>query len=89
MAQAPKSLVELGLGNLTTNEQEEKDLLDFLQSERNFLIMTSAGKPVYCHKGDIQKLSSLFATLYAIISKIQDFAFCRDVLPPKPLKPKF
>ncbi len=42
------------------------------------MIMTTAGKPVYSLHGDIYVLSPLFATLYAIISKIEAFKFCQD-----------
>jgi hypothetical protein len=40
--------------------------------------MTTAGKPVYSLHGDIYVLSPIFATLYAIISKIEAFKFCQD-----------
>ena len=40
--------------------------------------MTTAGKPVFSLHGDIYVLSPLFATLYAIISKIEAFKFIPD-----------
>ena len=35
--------------------------------------MTNAGKPVFSLHGDIYALSSVYATLYAMISKVQTF----------------
>lgn len=40
--------------------------------------MTNAGKPVYSMNGDIYQLSPIFATIYAIISKCQTYAFSID-----------
>ena len=48
-----KTLADLGMKNLANSEQEEVDLLNFLQADRNYLVMTNAGKPVYCYKGDV------------------------------------
>lgn len=39
------------------------------------MIMTNAGKPVFSINGDIYVLAPIFATLYAIISKMQTFQF--------------
>ena len=40
--------------------------------------MTNAGKPVYCMHGDVQGLSSIFATLYAILSKLETMTFVKE-----------
>ena len=45
--------------------------LEFLQTEKLFLIMTTAGKPVFSSHGDIQTLAPIIATLYAMISKVE------------------
>ncbi len=63
---------------LAKNQQEDQDLHSFFQSERHYLIMTNAGKPVYSMNGDIYQLSPIFATIYAIISKTQTYAFSID-----------
>lgn len=58
---------ELGLGSFSGSE----DCKLFFVQDRNFLVMTAAGKPVFAMNGDIQQLAPLFATIYAIISKIE------------------
>lgn len=45
----------------------------FFGSERNYVILTNSGKPVFSAKGDIYTLSSVYATLYAMISKVQTY----------------
>lgn len=47
----------------------------FFNSERNFIILTNSGKPLFSSQGDIYTLSSIYATLYAIVSKVQTFNF--------------
>ena len=47
----------------------------FFGSERNYVILTNSGKPVFAAKGDIYTLSSVYATLYAMISKVQTYQF--------------
>jgi hypothetical protein len=47
----------------------------FFGSERNYVILTNSGKPVFAAKGDIYTLSSVYATLYAMISKVQTYSF--------------
>ena len=51
-----------------SNEQAEHDM--FLKQDRNYIILTNSGKPVFCAYGDMYTLSSLFATLYAMIAKV-------------------
>lgn len=43
--------------------------------EHNYIVLSNAGKPIYSLHGDIYSLSSIYATLYAMISKIQTFKF--------------
>ena len=38
--------------------------------DRNYIILTNSGKPLFSSKGDIYTLSSIYATLYAMVSKI-------------------
>lgn len=47
----------------------------FFENERNYIILTNSGKPVFSTYGDIYTLSSLYATLYAMVSKVQTFEF--------------
>lgn len=42
----------------------------FFGSDRNYIILTNSGKPVFSSKGDIYTLSSVYATLFAIVSKV-------------------
>jgi len=42
----------------------------FFECDRNYIILTNSGKPVFSYKGDMYTLSSLYATLYAVISKV-------------------
>ena len=44
---------------------------DFFRTDKLFLIMTTAGKPVFSSHGDIQTLAPIIATLYAMISKVE------------------
>ena len=48
---------------------------DLFNSDRNYIILTNSGKPLFSSKGDIYTLSSIYATLYAMVSKIQTFQF--------------
>lgn len=45
--------------------------LDFFKADKLFLIMTTAGKPVFSSHGEIQTLAPIIATLYAMISKVE------------------
>ena len=60
-----RSLKELGFGTYGD------DLHNFFTVDRNYLVMTTAGKPVFALHGEIQSLAPMFATLYAIISKVE------------------
>lgn len=57
------------------NDRDREELNKFFDSDRNFIILSNAGKPIYSLHGDIYNLSSIYATLYAMISKIQTFQF--------------
>lgn len=47
----------------------------FFKLKRNYIILTNSGKPVFSYKGDMYTLSSIYATLYAMISKLQTYEF--------------
>ena len=57
------------------DESERAEHDKFLQQDRNYIILTNSGKPVFCAYGDMYTLSSLFATLYAMVSKVQTYEF--------------
>ena len=52
----------------TSRDREELD--HFFNCERNFMILSNSGKPLFSLNGDIYALSSIYATLYAMISKM-------------------
>jgi len=52
---------------------------EFFGSERNYIILSNSGKPIFSTHGDIYTLSSVYATLYAIISKVQTFEFTTEI----------
>ena len=52
---------------------------NFFGSERNYIILTNTGKPVFATYGDIYTLSSIYATLYAMISKASTYDFIHSV----------
>ena len=58
-----------GFESLAKNEDDEQELDKFFGSQRQYMILTNAGKPVFSLNGDIYSLSPIFATLYAIVSK--------------------
>ena len=61
---------------MVKNQDNDKIEIDkFFNSERNYIILTNSGKPLFSSQGDIYLLSSIYATLYAIVSKIQTFSF--------------
>ena len=49
------------------------DMTEFYLIKRHYLIFTEAGKPVYTRYGDEQVLAPYFASMSAIIPKIQSF----------------
>jgi hypothetical protein len=42
----------------------------FYEFDRNYIILTNSGKPVFSFKGDMYSLSTIYATMYAMISKV-------------------
>ena len=50
-----------------------EELEEFYAIRKHFLIFTEAGKPVYTRHGDEQVIAPFFATMSAIIPKIQSF----------------
>jgi hypothetical protein len=50
-----------------------EELTEFYNIRKHFLIFTEAGKPVYTRYGDEQIIAPFFATMSAIIPKIQGF----------------
>jgi hypothetical protein len=43
-----KTFRDVGLGSLAKTDLEGKELGDFYKVDRNIMIMTTAGKPVFC-----------------------------------------
>ena len=43
-----KTFRDVGLGSLARTDLEGKELGDFYKVDRNIMIMTTAGKPVFC-----------------------------------------
>ena len=56
--------------SVASNDRDKEELDNFFDCDRNFIIISNAGKPIYSSYGDIYALSSIYATLYAMISKI-------------------
>jgi hypothetical protein len=50
-------------------EQDSITMNEFFALDRNYIILTNSGKPVFSFQGDMYTLSSVYATLYAMISK--------------------
>ena len=50
-----------------------ESLDEFYRIRKHFLILTDAGKPVYTRYGDEMMLAPFFATISAIIPKIQSY----------------
>ena len=50
-----------------------EEMEEFYLIKRHYLIFTEAGKPVYTRFGDEQVLVSYFASMSAIIPKVQSF----------------
>ena len=48
-----------------------EELTEFYLIRKHYLIFTEAGKPVYTRYGDEQMIAPFFATMSAIIPKIQ------------------
>jgi len=57
--------------DLEQNEEAEDqaEMKKFFSLDRNYIILTNSGKPVFSAYGDMYTLSSVYATLYAIVSK--------------------
>jgi hypothetical protein len=56
-------------------DNDKIEIEKFFNSEKNYIILTNSGKPLFSTYGDIYTLSSIYATLYAIVSKVQTFNF--------------
>ena len=61
--------------SIASNDRDREELDNFFDHERNFVVLSNAGKPIYALHGDIYNLSSVYATLYAMISKVQTYKF--------------
>ena len=48
MIEEKKTFKDLGMGSLARTDLEGKELGDFYKVDRNIMIMTIAGKPVFC-----------------------------------------
>ena len=57
------------------HDNDKSEMEAFFGNERNYIILTNTGKPVFSLHGDIYTLSSIYATLYAMISKSQTYEF--------------
>jgi hypothetical protein len=51
----------------------DDDLTEFYRIRKHFLIMSEAGKPIYTRYGNEEELSPFFATVSAIIHKLQSY----------------
>ena len=57
--------------NQDDEEQDDaEEMKKFFALERNYIILTNSGKPVFSAYGDMYTLSSVYATLYAMVSKV-------------------
>ena len=54
-------------------------MFEFYQIRKHFLIFSEAGKPIYSRYGDEMILTPFFATLSAVIPKIQSFFWDPEV----------
>ena len=65
------------MDNKPIQEQEEskEDLDSFFAVDRNYIILTNSGKPIFSAHGDMYNLSSVYATLYAMASKVSTYRF--------------
>ena len=50
-----------------------ENLDEFYQIRKHYLIFTEAGKPVFTRYGDEMNLAPFFATMSAIIPKLQSY----------------
>ena len=57
------------------DEQDREEMKLFYGLDRNYIVLTNSGKPVFSYQGDMYTLSSIYATLYAVISKVQTYRF--------------
>ena len=51
----------------------KESLEEFYQIRKNFLIFSEAGKPIYSRFGDEMNLAPFFATMSAVMPKIQSY----------------
>ena len=69
-----------GFSKMVKNQDNDKEQMEeFFGSERNYIILSNSGKPIFSTYGDIYTLSSVYATLYAMISKVQTFEFTTEI----------
>ena len=52
---------------------DKVEMDEFFKLDRNYIILTNSGKPVFSYKGDMYVLSTLMATMYAMISKVSTY----------------
>jgi len=48
LVEEQKTFKDVGLGSLAKTDLEGRELDDFYNVDRNIMIMTTAGKPVFC-----------------------------------------
>ena len=58
--------------------EDQAEMNKFFSLDRNYIILTNSGKPVFSAYGDMYTLSSVYATLYAIVSKAQTYE-CKPI----------
>ena len=69
-----------GFSKMVKNQDNDKEQMEeFFGSERNYIILSNSGKPIFSTHGDIYTLSSVYATLYAMVSKVQTFEFTTEI----------
>ena len=50
------------------DKEDQREMDAFFGCDRNYIILTNSGKPVFSQHGDMYTLSSVYATLYAMLS---------------------
>ena len=57
------------------DKEDQREMDAFFGCDRNYIILTNSGKPVFSQHADMYTLSSVYATLYAMLSKAQTYQF--------------
>jgi hypothetical protein len=62
-----------GVAPMIEDIEISENLAEFYRIRKHYLILTDAGKPVYSRYGDEQILAPFFATMSAVIPKMQSY----------------